>query len=69
MLANCQNDKPVPNRVASPSELVDPRQNRVLGRVPGMGDEETFREVSSIEKETDEVGYKGREYGSCREES
>ena len=63
MLANCQNDKPVPNRVASPSELVDPRPDRVVGRAPGMGNEQTFREVSSIEKETDEVGYERRKYG------
>ena len=68
VLANCQNDKPVPNRVASPSELVNPRQNGVVGRVPGMGNEETFGEVSSIEKETDEIGDDGRKYGGWREE-
>ena len=68
MLTNCQNDEPVPNRVASPSELVHPRPNGVVGRVPGMGNEQTFREVGSIETETDKVGYEGRKYGGWREE-
>lgn len=68
MLANCQNDKPVPNRMAPPSELVDPRPNRMLGRIPGMCNEQTFGEVSGIEKETDEVRYEGWKYGGWGEE-
>ena len=63
MLADCQNDKPVPNRVASPSEPIDPGQNAVVGRAPDTSKEETFGEVSSVEDETDEVGYEGWKNG------
>lgn len=61
MLANCQNDEPVPNRVASPSEPIDPRPNAVVARISRTCGEETFRKVSRVEDETDEIGYKGWE--------
>ena len=64
MLANCQNDKPVPNCVTSPSEPVNPGPNAVVGRGLSTGGEETLGEVSRIEGEANEIGYEGWEDGS-----
>ena len=63
MLANCQNDKRVPNRVASPSEPIDPGQNAVVGGAPDTSKEESFGEVSSVKDQTDKIGYEGWENG------
>lgn len=63
MLTNCQNNEPVPNGVASPSKPVNPGPNTVIGRSSRLCSEDTFREVSSIEDETDEIRYDGWEHG------
>jgi hypothetical protein len=63
MLANRQNDEPVPNRVTSPSESINPRPNAVIGRSSHTRREKTFGKVGGIEHETDEIGYKGWEDG------
>jgi hypothetical protein len=55
MLANRQNDDPVPNRVTSPSESIDPRPNAVIGRSSHTRREQTFGKVSGIEDEADEI--------------
>lgn len=58
MLANRQNDEPVPNRVASSSEPINPRPNAVIGRGSRTRSKETFWEVGGVKDETDKIGYK-----------
>lgn len=57
MLANSQNDEPVPDGVTPTSEPIDPRPKGVIGRSSCTRSEETFGKVGGVEDETDEIGY------------